>query len=109
MRSLRDITAGKSIADVVGQDPELLAVLEVLVEVGGVQQRLRRDAAAQQAGAAGARGVALDDRGLEPHLGGADRRHVAAGAGPDHGDVEDLAVGQACLLQQGTLPEPTGP
>ena len=88
MRCLRAMSGREVDADVVGDDPELLAVLQVLVEVGGVQQRLRRDAAAQQAGAAGADGVALDDRGLEAHLGGADRGHVAAGAAADHGDVE---------------------
>ena len=39
-------------ADVVGDDAVLLAVFQVLVEVGRVQQRFRGDAAAEEAGAA---------------------------------------------------------
>ena len=55
---------------------------EFRVFVGGVDQRLRRDAPDVQAGAARAPG--LDDHGVEPELAGADGADVAAGAGADH-------------------------
>ena len=57
----------------------------------GMQPRWRQVPAA-------ARGIALDHRGLEAHLGRAYGGHVAAGPGADHGHVEHLAVGQAFLL-----------
>jgi hypothetical protein len=56
-----------------------------------LEQRLRRDAAPQQAGAA-ERLLLLDDGRLQPELRGADRRDVAAGAGADHDYV--VFVGQ---------------
>ena len=49
--------------------------------VGGMDQRLRRDAAAQQAGAAGP--LAVDQHGVEAELAGADRRDIAAGSAAD--------------------------
>ena len=48
IRCLRLISAAKSMPDVVGDDAVLLAVLQVLVEVRGVEERLGRDAAAQE-------------------------------------------------------------
>ena len=66
IRSLRAITAGEVDADVVGDDPVLLAVLEVLVEVGGVEERLRGDAAAQEAGAAAPAGSRSTTAVLSP-------------------------------------------
>ena len=59
----------------------------LLEQLGGVQQRLGRDAADVEAGAA-QRLAALDAGGLQPQLGGADRRHIAAGTGADHDQVE---------------------
>ena len=49
---------------------------------GGVDQRLRRDAAADQAGAA--EPVAFDQHGVEAELAGADRRDIAARPAADH-------------------------
>ena len=64
----------------------LLPVLRDLERVRVLEQRLGRDAAPVEAGAAEHR-RALDDRGLQPELRGADRGDVAAGARSDHDDV----------------------
>src|SRR5262249_46491306 len=53
---------------------------------GGVDQRLRRDAAAEQAGAAQA--VGLDQHGVEAELAGADGGDIAAGPGAEHQDLD---------------------
>ena len=57
----------------------------VLEGVGGVDQRLRRDAADIEAGAAQPAFAAalLDQHRVEAELAGADRRDVAAGAAAD--------------------------
>ena len=52
-----------------------------LIELGGAQQRLGRDAAPIEADAAEL--LALDDRGLQAELRRADRGDIAAGAGAD--------------------------
>ena len=57
-----------------------------------VQQRLRRNAADVEAHAAELR-PALDQRDLEPEIGGAKRRGVAAGAGAEHDQIEVVACG----------------
>ena len=67
-------------------DAELGGVADVVEHLGGVEQRLGRDAAAQRAGAAEL-GVLLHQRHLHPELRGADRRHVAAGAAADDHQV----------------------
>jgi hypothetical protein len=54
--------------------------------VARFQQRLGRDAADPEAGAAELR-LALDDGGIQPALGGADRRHVAPRSPADHDQV----------------------
>src|SRR4030088_765628 len=51
-----------------------------------MQQRLRRDAADIEAGAAEGL-VLLDDRGFQAQLRRADRAHIAARAGADHDDI----------------------
>ena len=56
--------------------------MRLLVQLGGVQQRLRGDAADIEAGAA-QRLAALDAGGLQPELCRADRGDIAAGAGAD--------------------------
>ena len=53
---------------------------------GDVQQRLGRDAADVEADAAEPL-VALDEHGLEPEVGGAERGRVAAGPGAEHDHV----------------------
>ncbi len=69
------------------------AVPRVLEVLGGLQQRLRRDAADVRAGAAG-RGLAAGARPVvdagrpESELRAANRGDVAAGTGADHDDVE---------------------
>ena len=68
-------------------------VAQVVVVVGGVQQRLRGDAPDVQAGAAERRLAArveprVHTRGAEPELGGPDCRDVPARAGSDDYDVE---------------------
>ena len=56
---------------------------EVFPDVGGMEERFRRDAADQEAGATEAV-IFFDEGGLEAVLTGADCRGVAAGAAPDH-------------------------
>ena len=68
------------------REAPVLPVLRDLQRVRVLEQRLGRDAAPVEAGAAEHR-RALDDRGLQPELRGADRRDVAAGARADHHDV----------------------
>src|SRR6266849_9749580 len=68
-------------------DAELAGALGVLDERGDVEQRLRRDAALPEAGAAEALASVHDDR-LEPQLGAAERRRVATGSATHHGDVD---------------------
>ena len=59
----------------------------ILDHLGGVQQRLGRNAADVQADAAEHR-PALDQRDLEPEIGGAERRGVAAGTRAEHDQIE---------------------
>ncbi len=59
------------------------SVLDLVHHRGGVQQRLRRDAADVQAHAA-ERGVALDQHGLHAEVGAAEGGRIAAGAGAEH-------------------------
>ena len=56
-----------------------IAGLDHVVVVGVVEQRLGRDAADVQAGAA-QRVAAFDHGGFQAQLGAADGRHIAAGA-----------------------------
>ena len=69
--------------------------------VGGVDDRLRRDAADMQAGAAEA--SVLDQHRVEAEFAGADRRDIAAGAAADD---ENLAaqLGHAVLVTFAGLP-----
>ena len=71
----------------------LLPVLRDLQRVRVLEQRLGRDAAPVQAGAAEHR-RALDDRGLQPELRGADGGDVAAGSGADDDDVVFVGHGR---------------
>ena len=68
------------------RDAPVLRVLDDLQRVRVLEQRLGRNAAPQQAGAA-ERLLLLDDGDLQAELRGADRGDVAAGAGADHDDV----------------------
>ena len=65
--------------------PNVLALAGVVGDLGGVQQRLGRDAAAVQAGAADL--VLLDQRDPLAELGGAQRAGVAAAAATEDDDV----------------------
>jgi len=67
-------------------DPDLAGALGVLDQRGDVEQRLGRDAALPQTGAAQALGGVHDDR-FEPELGAAERRRVAARPAAHHGHV----------------------
>ena len=58
----------------------------LLEQLGGVQQRLRRDAADVEAGAAEGRAL-LDHRGLQAELRRANGADIAAGAGADDDEV----------------------
>src|SRR4029079_6166449 len=64
----------------------LFRALDDLQRVRVLEQRLRRNAPPEEAGAA-ERFLLLDDCGLEAELAGADGGHVAAGAGADDDDV----------------------
>ena len=71
--------------DVLGHHTDLRTVSGLLVDLGGAQQSLRRDAGVVQAAAP--RLVLLDHRGLQPQLGRADGGVVAPGAGADNDHV----------------------
>ena len=74
------------------RDAEVAGVADLVDDLGRVQQRLGRDAAAVRAGAAEL-GILLDAGDLHPELAGADRRDVAAGtAADDHQVVVELAL-----------------
>src|SRR6185312_1747830 len=62
------------------------AVTGLRKQFGGVQQRLRRDAADVEAGAAEGRHL-LDHRGFQAELHRADRADIAAGAGADDDEI----------------------
>ena len=71
-------------------DTELLgALFGVVGDLGGVQQRLRRDATPVQAGAADL--VTLDHDHRHPQLGGTQGGSVAAAAGAQDGEIDRLA------------------
>jgi hypothetical protein len=74
-------------------DPHVAqAVARLLEKLGSVQQRLGRDAADVEAGAA-VGGPLLDHGDLEAELAGADGADVAAGAGSDDDEVEGAQDG----------------
>ena len=64
----------------------VLGVVDAVREVGRLEQRLRRDAAAMEARAADL--VVVDEGDLEPELAGAEGRRVAAGARAEHDEIE---------------------
>ena len=65
----------------------LLAVQGVLVDLGGVEEGLRRDAADVEAGAA--EGIVLFHEGhLEAELAGLDGGDIATGTGTDYDEIE---------------------
>src|SRR6185436_1207286 len=68
-------------ADLLGGQAVDGRVGEIMIDLGRAQQRLGRDAAPVEADAA--QFLALDDRGLEAELGGADRSDIAAGPGAE--------------------------
>ena len=75
------------------------AMGDFLEHFRGVQQRLGRDAADVEAGAA--MGLALfDDGGLQAELGGADGADIAAGAGADDNEI----VGHKFLREKAAMP-----
>ena len=73
-------------AEVSGDEAERLARPGERVELRRLEQRLGRDAAAHEAGAAHA--VLLDDRGGRTELSGAERGHVAAGPAADNQHIK---------------------
>ncbi len=78
--------ARKIEADIVGGQPELGGAPHRCVKLGGAQQRLGRDAAPIQADAAEM--LALDDRGFQAELRGADGGDITAGASADDCQIE---------------------
>ena len=86
--SLRACTWRMSIAGVPygNRDAPLLRVLNDLERVRVLEQRLGRNAAPDQAGAA-ERLLLLDDGDLLAELRGADRGNIAARAGANHDDI----------------------
>src|SRR5659263_652730 len=68
--------------DVLGEDAELGAAPGLGVDLRRAQDRLGRDAGVIEAAPTGF--VTLDDGGFAAQLGGADRRHIAAGATADN-------------------------
>jgi hypothetical protein len=80
---LTHVDADRRLAD---REPPLLPVLRDLQRVCMLEERLGRNAAPIEAGAAKHR-CTLDDRRAQAELRGADRRHVAARPGTNHYDV----------------------
>src|ERR1051325_9332313 len=90
-------------------DAVLAGALDLLEKVRGHDPRLGRDASPVEARAAQL--VLLDDGGLQAHLRGTDRGHVAAGSGADDDDVVMRHGGTpsgAELRHVGTGPKPGG-
>ena len=73
-------------AEQLGLDAELLRLAGLVGDLAGVQQRLRRDAAAVQAGAAEL--VLLDQRDRQVQLDGAQRGRVTAAAAAENYNVK---------------------
>ena len=90
--------------DVLDHEPQLGAVSRLVVELGGVQDGLGRDAGVVEA--APARLVALDDGGLAPQLGGADRRDVAARAPADDDHVVGISHDAEPIERRSAVPLP---
>ena len=86
-------------------------VLDVVVVLARIQQRLGRDAAHVQAGAAGGGLAVLAEGGVhagrfQAELRGADGRDVAAGAAADDDDVEFFTHVHSSKTQEGRKPRP---
>src|ERR1039458_3517489 len=86
MASLRFRTRGRAEPGVLAMQALLLGMLEVLPDLGGVEQRLGGHAADMKAGAAEL-GILFDERGLEAVLAGADGSGVAPGTAANHDHV----------------------
>ena len=72
-----------------GADPELLGLAGRVGDLGRVQQRLRRDAADVQAGAAEV--ALLDEPDAQSELGGAEGTGIPTRTGPEDEDVEVIS------------------
>ena len=95
--SFRASIAGTSIASPPTWMPWLAEpVVGQVIELARIEQRLARDAADVQAGAAQGRPL-LDAGHLPPELRRPDRRDVTAGTRPDHYQV--VTLGHAWLLE----------
>ncbi len=70
-------------------DAPLAGVPRLVDDLGDVQQRLRRDAAAVEADAAGIL-LFVDERDLHAEVGGVERGRVAAGARAEHSQLDGL-------------------
>jgi len=66
-------------------DADVVPVLDVLLEAGGVDERLRRNTAVVDADATDR--LPLDQCNVQPPLGAPKRRRVAARTGPDHDEI----------------------
>ena len=86
-RALHDLVEVE--ADVVGGEAEFVEMMQQMIDLGGAQQRLGRDAAPVEADAAEM--LALDHGDLHSELRGADRRDIAAGAAADDDQVKFLS------------------
>jgi hypothetical protein len=74
-----------------GVDAERRRLADGAVDVGRLEQLLRRDAPDVQARAA--QPALLDERDVEPGAGAVERRGVAAGAAADDDDIEVIGRG----------------
>ncbi len=92
-------------ADTLSREAEVARAVHLVVEFGGAQQRLRRDAAPVEADAAHV--LALDDGDREAELRGADGTDVAPRPRADHDDIERPArhVASCRVLRGRTLCE----
>ena len=90
-------------------DPQLLGAARVVEQLRGVEQRLRGDAAAVEADAAGVL-FGIDQRDLHTEFGGEEGGGIASRAGADHGQADigevAFAVGGGCAGHAITLRSP---
>ena len=90
--------------DLAHRDAQVGGMADAVVQVCGLEHRLRGDASDVQAGSADAFGAIIDKRNAEAQLPGSECRCIAAGPGSEDDDV----VGLGCAGLAGHAGTPVG-